>query len=584
MSAAPDKNTSGVVYFLDGASTPASVIRRGNVGTRRGVEGYDVGEFGVHLDPVELDKGDSTGRDSKHDIHKASTARTERTTNKKKSLILHNIRKMQAPPTLAREGFILLQDFQKRGGAQENTNRQEDARPIDFLDQADVVRRFYPQVGRVIRKATGASQVYPFDHNLRFSTSSSSSSSASTTTTTTDQAGTSAASISMKDKIRNTESGAEVQNPISRVHTDYSVCSAARRLLDLTQPAKMNDTIREFLPPGQKCVIDPGRVFQQEHRTNMEESDNQNANEIVDVGGDFERKDYEQEGTRDEHEETQLSVTKRRRTSTSTDQEEQIPNLKSNHLPKRFAIFNLWKSIDSGGMVETNPLGLISANSFGLEDLVVYEIQYKDRVGENWFVRTRKDYDVDVGHVVPSPTPSDKSPETEQELDILSSHISEKKMKTDHFLFSPTRWYYAPFMTYDECLLFKQWDSYGEIAQSATQKVLDLVQHKRNLDKDPSAGDVESSGQSTRDEGFEKALSALTATQQFRPSKVEKDQDGVAATFLCGRPRRDDNQVDAFIGPPGCSDFVPHSAIVMDEKASPRPRKSIEVRCFAFFD
>ena len=39
---------------------------------------------------------------------------------------------------------------------------------IDFRDSDDVVLRYYPQVIRFIKSVTGAEEVFPFDHNLRF--------------------------------------------------------------------------------------------------------------------------------------------------------------------------------------------------------------------------------------------------------------------------------------------------------------------------------------------------------------------------------------------------------------------------------
>ena len=39
---------------------------------------------------------------------------------------------------------------------------------IDFRDSDDVVLRYYPQVIRFIKSVTGAKEVFPFDHNLRF--------------------------------------------------------------------------------------------------------------------------------------------------------------------------------------------------------------------------------------------------------------------------------------------------------------------------------------------------------------------------------------------------------------------------------
>ena len=70
--------------------------------------------------------------------------------------------------------------------------------------------------------------------------------------------------------------------------------------------------------------------------------------------------------------------------------------------------------------VVTVPLALCDSQTVALEDLVVFEIHYHDRVGENYFAKN-----------------------------------------------SPKHaWYYYPEITHDEALLIKQWDSAGELAVS----------------------------------------------------------------------------------------------------------------------
>lgn len=85
----------------------------------------------------------------------------------------------------------------------------------------------------------------------------------------------------------------------------------------------------------------------------------------------------------------------------------------------RFAIINVWRNI-ADEPVATYPLALCDGQSVVPEDLVVFEIHYQDRIGENYFA--------------------------------LRS--------TRH------RWYYYPHMTRDEALLIKQWDSAGTLARS----------------------------------------------------------------------------------------------------------------------
>ena len=85
----------------------------------------------------------------------------------------------------------------------------------------------------------------------------------------------------------------------------------------------------------------------------------------------------------------------------------------------RFAIINLWRSI-AEEPVATNPMAMCDAALVGTEDLVVFEIHYPDRVGENYFAKR-----------------SDRH-----------------------------RWLFYPSMTRDEALLLKQWDSSGRLART----------------------------------------------------------------------------------------------------------------------
>ena len=85
----------------------------------------------------------------------------------------------------------------------------------------------------------------------------------------------------------------------------------------------------------------------------------------------------------------------------------------------RFAIVNLWRSI-AEEPVARYPLALCDAASVHPDDLVVFEIRYADRIGENYFAKHADDH----------------------------------------------RWYYYPAMTREEALLIKQWDSAGGIARS----------------------------------------------------------------------------------------------------------------------
>lgn len=88
----------------------------------------------------------------------------------------------------------------------------------------------------------------------------------------------------------------------------------------------------------------------------------------------------------------------------------------------RFALINLWRNIDTEP-VASDPLALCDAQSVQPDQLVVYEIHYGDRIGENYVV----------------------------------------KFSPDH------QWWYFSGMTRDEVLLIKQWDSQGVFARSGGQ-------------------------------------------------------------------------------------------------------------------
>jgi hypothetical protein len=86
----------------------------------------------------------------------------------------------------------------------------------------------------------------------------------------------------------------------------------------------------------------------------------------------------------------------------------------------RFAIINVWRNI-AHEPVATHPMALCDARSVAPQDLVVFEIHYHDRIGENYFAK----------------------------------HAPEH------------RWFFYPDMTRDEALLIKQWDSAGPFARGA---------------------------------------------------------------------------------------------------------------------
>ena len=264
------------------ASVSHSLYRNGKVLTRRDKDGSDDGWDGVDLEARCMPVHDDRCREP--------TARC----------------------TLSRHGFEMYQH------PLATTN-------VDFLNQDQVVRTYYPQCAEIVREATGASFVAAFDHNIR--------------------------SAAGKQSKRRIQGGQQVQGPAHVVHGDYTLTSAPQRFRDLAKSPGGNDTFQSLLPDG-KSLLDAAEV------------------ERVLSGG-------------------------------------------------RFGIINVWRNI-AEGPVERNPLALCDATSVRPEDLVVFEIHYHDRIGENYFAK-HADYH---------------------------------------------QWYFYPGLTRDEVLLIKQWDSFGELARS----------------------------------------------------------------------------------------------------------------------
>lgn len=234
----------------------------------------------------------------------------------KRDVPVHDARRLdgEARRTLAANGFELL--AWPYGEAD-----------LDFLRHEEVVEKYYDGCEQLVREATGAAQVFAFDHNVR----------------------------SARGKKSETQivGGQQVQAPAHMVHGDYTLDSAPQRLRDLARPPSGNDTLRPFLAEGQSLI--------QEERVDS----------VLRKGG-------------------------------------------------RFGIINVWRNI-AAEPVATHPLALCDAQTVHPEDLVVFEIHYEDRVGENYFAK----------------------------------HSPRQ------------RWYTYPSIARDEALLIKQWDSAGTLARSS---------------------------------------------------------------------------------------------------------------------
>eukprot|EP00937_MAST-01D_sp_MAST-1D-sp2_P001205 g1205.t1 len=86
----------------------------------------------------------------------------------------------------------------------------------------------------------------------------------------------------------------------------------------------------------------------------------------------------------------------------------------------RYAFINLWRNADAATPVRALPLALCDARTVSPNELVVFEIHYADRVGENYFAKHNERH----------------------------------------------AWSFFPDMARDEGLLIKQWDSAGVLARA----------------------------------------------------------------------------------------------------------------------
>ena len=105
---------------------------------------------------------------------------------------------------------------------------------------------------------------------------------------------------------------------------------------------------------------------------------------------------------------------------------------------KRFCIINVWRSVSDEGPIQQYPLAVCAANTLKYpDDFVVFEIQYQDRIGENWFVRDSGD-------------PHHK-------------------------------WFYFPQMAKHEALIFKQWDSEGRVQREVVKELLETLEKREDI-------------------------------------------------------------------------------------------------------
>lgn len=98
----------------------------------------------------------------------------------------------------------------------------------DFFQEENILQRYHAEIVELLKKATGAKYVIPFDHNIRSATG--------------------------KSSEKEIKGGAKVQSPGGLVHNDYTITGGPLRYEQLSQPPKVNDSIKK---EGMKPTIPP---------------------------------------------------------------------------------------------------------------------------------------------------------------------------------------------------------------------------------------------------------------------------------------------------------------------------------------
>ena len=102
----------------------------------------------------------------------------------------------------------------------------------DFFQEENILQRYHAEIVDLIKKSTGAKHVIPFDHNIRSATG--------------------------KSSEKEIKGGAKVQSPGGLVHNDYTITGGPMRYEQLSQPPKVNDSIKK---EGMKPTI-PEEVYE----------------------------------------------------------------------------------------------------------------------------------------------------------------------------------------------------------------------------------------------------------------------------------------------------------------------------------
>lgn len=115
------------------------------------------------------------------------------------TMAIHDGRKVLESLSLDEQGFTLA---------------HHDSGVSNFYDKAEVRTVYYPEVEQLVKKATGASKVLVFDHNVR-----------------------------CEPMAERGENGA--QRPVKSAHNDYTIKSGPQRVRDLVEPAEAEQLLEQ---------------------------------------------------------------------------------------------------------------------------------------------------------------------------------------------------------------------------------------------------------------------------------------------------------------------------------------------------
>lgn len=282
---------------------------------------------------------------------------------------------------LHRHGFSLLHRHILFPTTSTTPSSTEATAAIDFLSQDDVLDRYYPHCQQVLEQYLNNKQDNSRSHNgvkvWAFDHN----------VRIQQQGQEPAKDDSSSESIPTASSTAKpppkTQTPLAIVHGDYTAVSGPRRIQLLAEAPKINDVWRH-------------RLLQ----NNNNGDDNEAAQPLLD------------------------------------------PAMVRDCLDgkRRYALINLWRNIDVEHPVESVPLACLDATTLNAgSDLRVLEVQYEDRVGENFLVCCPPDAAAAAA---------------------TAAHVSSELFPQQHH-----RWVYFPCMRHDECMLIQQWDSAGDFAR-----------------------------------------------------------------------------------------------------------------------